>query len=124
MVSNKRAPGLLAAVIIACLVAALGFGRQVSTLASAEETGTHTLGTTMDDGTVVTIEAQADVLPQGTTVEARLVDDQKVIDAVNGKLQDGGNSATLVFHNEIYSAKENKERSVSDIIYFASAIGE
>lgn len=37
---------------------------------------------------------------------------------------DGGNSATLVFHNEIYSAKENKERSVSDIIYFASAIGE
>ncbi len=86
MVSNKRAPGLLAAVIIACLVAALGFGRQVSTLASAEETGTHTLGTAMDDGTVVTIEAQADVLPQGTTVEARLVDDQKVIDAVNGKL--------------------------------------
>ena len=37
---------------------------------------------------------------------------------------DGGNSATLVFHNKIYSAKENKERSVSDIIYFASAIGE
>lgn len=96
MVSNKRAPGLLAAVIIACLVAALGFGRQVSTLASAEETGTHTLGTAMDDGTVVTIEAQADVLPQGTTVEARLVDDQKVIDAVNGKLQDGGNSATSI----------------------------
>lgn len=37
---------------------------------------------------------------------------------------DGGNSAIMVFHNEIYSVKKEGERDVSDIIYFASAIGE
>ena len=34
---------------------------------------------------------------------------------------DGGNSATLVFHNEVYNDKPQAERSVTDIIYFASA---
>ena len=34
---------------------------------------------------------------------------------------DGGNSATLVFRNEIYNDKPQAERSVTDIIYFASA---
>ena len=52
---------------------------------------------------------------------ARFAYDLGCVEAYN---LDGGNSATLVFHNEIYSAKENKERSVSDIVYFASAIGE
>ena len=36
---------------------------------------------------------------------------------------DGGNSATMMFNNAYYSRKtDNSERSVSDIIYFASAI--
>lgn len=36
---------------------------------------------------------------------------------------DGGNSATMIFNNNFYSRKtENSERSVSDIIYFASAV--
>ena len=34
---------------------------------------------------------------------------------------DGGNSATLVFHGEVYNNKPQAERSVTDIIYFASA---
>lgn len=35
---------------------------------------------------------------------------------------DGGNSATLIFHNNYFNTKsENAERSVSDIIYFATA---
>ncbi len=37
---------------------------------------------------------------------------------------DGGNSATLTFNGELYSDKPQGERDVSDIIYFASAIGE
>ena len=37
---------------------------------------------------------------------------------------DGGNSATLAFHGEVYNDKPQAERSVTDIIYFASAIGE
>ena len=37
---------------------------------------------------------------------------------------DGGNSALMVFHGENYSDKTVKEeRSVSDIIYFATAVG-
>ena len=34
---------------------------------------------------------------------------------------DGGNSATLAFHGQVYNTKVQKERDVSDIIYFASA---
>ncbi len=37
---------------------------------------------------------------------------------------DGGNSATLAFNGEVYNDKPQDERSVSDIIYFASAIGD
>ena len=37
---------------------------------------------------------------------------------------DGGNSATLAFHGQVYNSKPQDERSVTDIIYFASAIGE
>ncbi len=37
---------------------------------------------------------------------------------------DGGNSATLAFHGQVYNDKPQAERSVTDIIYFASAIGE
>ncbi len=34
---------------------------------------------------------------------------------------DGGNSATLAFHNAVYNDKPQAERAVTDIIYFASA---
>ena len=34
---------------------------------------------------------------------------------------DGGNSATLAFNGEVYNDKPQAERSVTDIIYFASA---
>lgn len=34
---------------------------------------------------------------------------------------DGGNSATLVFHGDVYNDKPQSERDVTDIIYFASA---
>lgn len=37
---------------------------------------------------------------------------------------DGGNSATLVFNGQVYNNKPQAERSVTDIIYFASATGE
>lgn len=37
---------------------------------------------------------------------------------------DGGNSATLVFNGQVYNDKPQAERSVTDIIYFASATGE
>ena len=33
-----------------------------------------------------------------------------------------GNSATLAFNGEVYNTKKQKERDVSDVIYFASAI--
>lgn len=34
---------------------------------------------------------------------------------------DGGNSATLAFHGQVYNDKPQAERDVTDIIYFASA---
>ena len=37
---------------------------------------------------------------------------------------DGGNSATMAFGGEVYNDKPQAERSVTDILYFASAIGE
>ena len=37
---------------------------------------------------------------------------------------DGGNSATLAFHGQVYNDKPQAERAVTDIIYFASAIDE
>ena len=37
---------------------------------------------------------------------------------------DGGNSATLSFNNQVYNDKPQAERSVTDIIYFASATNQ
>ncbi|NLO84160.1 MAG: phosphodiester glycosidase family protein [Clostridiales bacterium] len=34
---------------------------------------------------------------------------------------DGGNSATMVFNGEVYNIKKQAERSIYDIVYFASA---
>lgn len=58
----------------------------------------------------------------GTSCEvlAHFMFEQGCIQAYN---LDGGNSALMVFHNENYSNKTVKaERSVSDIIYFATAL--
>ena len=35
---------------------------------------------------------------------------------------DGGNSAEMYFHGETYKGQAGKERGLSDIIYFATAI--
>jgi exopolysaccharide biosynthesis protein len=70
---------------------------------------------------LVVVDGRSDV-SAGVTVEdlAKFMFDQGCIQAFN---LDGGNSATLVFHDAFYSHKtENSERSVSDIIYFASAV--
>lgn len=66
-----------------------------STDTSTDTTATvrpqQTLTTTLDDGTVVTITAKAGVLPEGTSVEAKAVDAQAVVDAVTAKVEkDGG----------------------------------
>ncbi len=37
---------------------------------------------------------------------------------------DGGNSATLVYRNEVFNDKPQDERDIWDIVYFASAAGE
>ena len=51
---------------------------------------------------------------------AQFMKDQGCVQAFN---LDGGNSALMVFHNQNYSEKSfSAERSVSDIIYFATAI--
>lgn len=58
----------------------------------------------------------------GTTCRAlaQFMLEQGCVQAYN---LDGGNSALMVFHNENYSNKsESAERSVSDIIYFATAV--
>lgn len=52
---------------------------------------------------------------------AQVMADLGAIQAYN---LDGGNSATLAFHGEVYNDKPQAERSVTDIIYFSSAAGE
>ena len=59
---------------------------------------------------------------QGVTLEelAQAMADMGCTQAYN---LDGGNSATLVLNNQIYNDKSpNNERSVSDIIYFATTV--
>lgn len=70
---------------------------------------------------LVVVDGRRDDSP-GATVEelANFMFEQGCTQAFN---LDGGNSATMVFHDAFYSRKtENSERSVSDIIYFASAV--
>ena len=57
----------------------------------------------------------------GCTVEtlAQFMYDQGCVQAYN---LDGGNSARMAFNGENYSAKVGKDRPVSDIIYFATAM--
>ena len=55
---------------------------------------------------------------------AEFADVMHQLGAVQAYNLDGGNSATLVFNGEVFNDKPQAERSVTDIIYFASAIGE
>ena len=70
---------------------------------------------------MVVVDGRTDDSP-GVTVEtlASFMAELGCIQAFN---LDGGNSATMIFNNAYYSRKtDNSERSVSDIIYFASAV--
>ncbi len=60
---------------------------------------------------------------EGVTL-AEFADIMVEIDAQQAYNLDGGNSATLAFNGQVYNDKPQAERSVTDIIYFASAIGE
>ena len=55
---------------------------------------------------------------------AEFADIMSELGAVQAYNLDGGNSATLAFNGEVYNDKPQAERSVTDVIYFASAIGE
>lgn len=48
---------------------------------------------TLADGTIVTVEAAEGVLPEGTTIEAKIVDSQNVVDAVTAEVQKGDAAA-------------------------------
>ena len=70
---------------------------------------------------MVVVDGRTDVSP-GVTIEtlAAFMAELGCTQAFN---LDGGNSATMMFNNAYYSRKtDNSERSVSDIIYFASAV--
>ena len=70
---------------------------------------------------MVVVDGRSDVSP-GVTMEelAAFMAELGCTQAFN---LDGGNSATMIFNNAYYSRKtDNSERSVSDIIYFASAV--
>ena len=60
---------------------------------------------------------------EGVTM-AEFADIMSELGAVQAYNLDGGNSATLAFNGEVYNDKPQAERSVTDVIYFASAIGE
>lgn len=98
METNKRSIGLFAALAVAFLVTFVAVGSHAGIFASAEENaspkGTPALLTaTLQDGTIVTVEADEEVLPEGTTVEAKAVDDQVVIDAVTDAVKNKGSAA-------------------------------
>ena len=60
---------------------------------------------------------------QGVTL-AEFADIMAQLGAKQAYNLDGGNSATLVFHGQVYNDKPQDERDVTDIIYFASATEE
>lgn len=69
------------------------------------------------------------------TVDGRIADSEGVtlqtlasfmtnLGCVQAYNLDGGNSSALVYHNELLSIKDVEERSLNDIIYFASATSQ
>lgn len=69
---------------------------------------------------MVVVDGRLDSSP-GITIP-QMAEFMKSIGCEQAYNLDGGNSAALIFHNGIYSTKSvDNERSVSDIIYFASA---
>ena len=73
---------------------------------------------------LVVVDGRRPGYSEGATVEevAAFMHERGCVQAYN---LDGGNTATLYFHDGIYNNKsESAERSISDIIYFASAVPE
>ena len=56
----------------------------------------QTLTATLEDGTIVTVQAPAGVLPDGVTVDAKAVEQQEVIDAVTSEVEKDGTVAGVV----------------------------
>ncbi len=71
---------------------------------------------------VVTVDGRIDA-SQGVTLPT-LAAFMKQIGCQQAYNLDGGNSSALVFHNQLLSIKDVDERSVNDIVYFASAAGQ
>ncbi len=70
---------------------------------------------------MVVVDGRTEASP-GVTVEA-LAAFMAELGCTQAFNLDGGNSATMMFNNDYYSRKtDNSERSVSDIVYFASAV--
>ncbi len=70
---------------------------------------------------MVVVDGRREESP-GVTVQ-ELADFMAELNCIQAFNLDGGNSATMVFNNAFYSKKTgSSERSVSDIIYFASAV--
>lgn len=68
---------------------------------------------------LVTVNGRTDA-SVGVTFEqlAQIMSELGCLQAYN---LDGGNSATLAFHGQVYNDKPQSERDVTDIIYFATA---
>lgn len=68
---------------------------------------------------LVTVNGRTDA-SVGVTFEqlAQIMSELGCLQAYN---LDGGNSATLAFHGQVYNDKPQSERGVTDIIYFATA---
>ncbi len=71
---------------------------------------------------IVTVDGRIDS-SAGVTLNT-LADFMESIGCQQAYNLDGGNSSALVFHNRLISVKSVEERSVHDIIYFASATME
>ena len=64
--------------------------------ASAGEPYTRALTTTLTDGTVVTVEASTDAIPEGTTLEAKAIDNDAITEAVTAAAKADGTELTSV----------------------------
>lgn len=103
MIGNRRGPkhmslvgkllGLLPALAVVLLLVAT-FGNAGT--ANAGEPYTRALTATLTDGTVVTVEASTDAIPEGTTLEAKAIDNDAITDAVTAAAKADGTELTSV----------------------------
>ena len=103
MIGNRRGPkhmslvgkllGILPVLAVVMLLVAT-FGNAGT--ASAGEPYTRALTTTLTDGTVVTVEASTDAIPEGTTLEAKAIDNDAITEAVTAAAKADGTELTSV----------------------------